>query len=94
MNTNYTKWFRRWIPTGANLEIFRFAVYITAPICLMLYVGNNTHDKLNIEDFWPDPNRLNQIPKDRDELKREIERMKRDREERRKLRESSKEQSN
>ena len=60
----------------------------------MLYVGNNTHDKLNIEDFWPDPNRLNQIPKDRDELKREIERMKRDREEKRKLRESTKEQSN
>lgn len=80
-------YFRKWIPTGANLEIFRFAVYITAPICLMLYVGSHTHDKLNIEDFWPDPNRLNRIPKDKAELRQEIERMNRERAERRRMRE-------
>lgn len=53
----------------------------------MLYIGNNTHGKLNVEDFWPDPNRLNQIPKDRVELKKEIERMRLERLERRKRRE-------
>ena len=52
----------------------------------MLYIGNNTHDKLNIEDFWPDPNRLNQIPKDRVELKLEIERLRQERAERRERR--------
>lgn len=79
---------KRIIPKGPNLEIFKFAVCITSPILLMLYVGNRTHDKLNIEDFWPDPNRLNQIPKDRIELKLEIERLRQERAERRKRREA------
>lgn len=76
----------RFIPKGPQLEIFKFAVCISSPILLMLYVGNNTHDKLNIEDFWPDPNRLNQIPKDRVELKLEIQRLKQERMERRQRR--------
>lgn len=76
----------RFIPKGPQLEIFKFAVCITSPILLMLYIGNNTHDKLNIEDFWPDPNRLNQIPKDRVELKLEIERLRQERAERRERR--------
>lgn len=49
------------------------------PLFLMFYIGHNTHDKLNITDFWPDPARLNQIPKDRVELKMEIERMRQER---------------
>lgn len=78
--------FQRFIPKGPQLEIFKFAVCISSPILLMLYIGNNTHDKLNIEDFWPDPNRLNQIPKDRVELKLEIERLRQERAERRERR--------
>lgn len=49
------------------------------PICLMFYIGNNTHERLNVVDFWPDPNRLNQIPKDRVELKLELARMREER---------------
>lgn len=84
---------KRLIPKGPNLEIFKFTVCITSPILLMLYIGNRTHDKLNIEDFWPDPNRLNQIPKDRIELKLEIERLRQERAERRKRREAQLEAS-
>lgn len=85
---------RKWIPSGANLEIFRFAVYISAPILLMLYVGNNTHDKLNIDDFWPDPNRLNRIPKNSAELREELARMDAVREQRRQRRLELKKASN
>lgn len=49
------------------------------PIVLMFYIGNNTHERLNVVDFWPDPNRLNQIPKDRVELKLELARMREER---------------
>lgn len=71
--------FSRFLPTGPNLEVFRFGVYVSMPILLMFYVGSNTHEKLNVVDFWPDPNRLNQIPKDRVELKMELARMREER---------------
>lgn len=69
---------------GANLEIFRFAFYVSFPIGVMIYVGHNTHAKLNLPDFWPDPARLNNPPKDPVEIKAEIERMRFQRLERRK----------
>jgi protein PET100 len=50
----------------------------------MIYVGHNTHEKLNVENFWPDPARLNNPPKDPIEIKAEIERMRLQRLERRK----------
>ncbi|CAN6657257.1 protein Pet100p, mitochondrial [Trichomonascus vanleenenianus] len=71
--------FGRFKLTGANLEIFRFAFYVSFPIGVMLYVGSDTHRKLNIENFWPDPNRLNYPPKDPVEIKAELERMRQER---------------
>lgn len=63
----------------ANLEILRFAFYVSYPIGFMLYIGTNTHKRLNIHDFWPDPATLNNPPKDPVEIKMELERMKEER---------------
>lgn len=41
----------------------------------MIWVGNDTHEKLNVPGFWPDPSRLNKIPKDPEELQAELARM-------------------
>lgn len=41
----------------------------------MVWVGIDTHEKLNIPNFRPDPSRLNQIPKDPVEIRAEVERM-------------------
>lgn len=49
----------------------------------MIWVGIDTHEKLNIPNFRPDPARLNQIPKDPLEIRAEVERMRRERAERR-----------
>uniref|UniRef100_A0A060TCS7 ARAD1D45430p n=1 Tax=Blastobotrys adeninivorans TaxID=409370 RepID=A0A060TCS7_BLAAD len=65
----------KWKLTPANLEIFKFAIYVSFPIGIMLYVGSDTHRRLNITNFWPDPARLNYPPKDPVEIKAEIERM-------------------
>lgn len=50
----------------------------------MLYVGNDTHRRLNVPNFWPDPARLNYPPKDPVEIKAELERMRQERLEKRK----------
>jgi protein PET100, fungi type len=63
----------------ANLEIFRFAFYVSFPIGFMLYIGTNTHKKLNVNNFWPDPATLNNPPKDPVEIKREVERLRQER---------------
>lgn len=73
------KMWRKFHMQRTTLEITRFAICITSPVLLMFYIGHYTHDKLNVPDFWPDPNRLNQIPKDRVELKKEIERLRQER---------------
>jgi protein PET100 len=69
---------------GTNLEIFRFAFCVSFPIATMIWVGIDTHEKLNIPNFRPDPARLNQIPKDPLEIRAEVERMRAARIERRK----------
>lgn len=49
----------------------------------MVWVGIDTHEKLNIPGFQPDPARLNQIPKDPVEIRAEVERMRQARAEKR-----------
>lgn len=50
----------------------------------MVWVGSDTHRKLNVSNFWPDPARLNYPPKDPVEIKTELERMRQERLEKRK----------
>ncbi|CDO51883.1 hypothetical protein DV495_002530 [Geotrichum candidum] len=78
------KYFKNIQIQGTNLEIFRFAFCVSFPIATMIWVGVDTHEKLNIPNFRPDPARLNQIPKDPLEIRAEVERMRAERLERRK----------
>ncbi len=41
----------------------------------MYYVGIDTDKKFNVPGFWPDPETLNKVPKERHEIKAELERM-------------------
>ncbi|KAH3901855.1 probable Protein PET100, mitochondrial [Saccharomycodes ludwigii] len=69
--------------TRSQLEIFRFAFCLLSPVAVMYYVGIDTDKKLNVPGFWPDPETLNKIPKERYEIQAELARMKKERLERR-----------
>ncbi|KAF5097231.1 hypothetical protein DV451_003929 [Geotrichum candidum] len=88
------KYFKNIQIQGTNLEIFRFAFCVSFPIATMIWVGVDTHEKLNIPNFRPDPARLNQIPKDPLEIRAEVERMRAERLERRKRLEEKAKQLN
>lgn len=64
--------------TRTQLEIFRFSFCLLAPVAVMYYIGTDTDKKLNVPGFWPDPNTLNQIPKEPYEIKAELARMKKE----------------
>ncbi|KAI9754962.1 MAG: hypothetical protein M1815_005276 [Lichina confinis] len=61
---------------GANLEIFKFGMYIMFPIGIMYYFGTNLENRFSVPDFWPKASECNRIPFDRDELREELNRMK------------------
>ncbi|CCC68500.1 hypothetical protein NCAS_0B04160 [Naumovozyma castellii] len=69
--------------TRSQLEIFRFSFCLLAPVGVMYYIGTDTDKKLNVPGFWPDPQTLNEIPKERYEIKAELARMKKERLEKR-----------
>lgn len=77
-------WAKNFRLQGTNLEILRFAICVSFPIATMVWVGHDTHEKLNVPSFWPDPSRLHQIPKDPEELRAELQRMRNARAEKRK----------
>lgn len=75
-----------------SLLTCQFAFNVSLPIGVMLWVGHNTHEKLNVENFWPDPARMNRPPTDPVEIQAEVERMRLERVARRKrLEEKAKE---
>ncbi|KAL6941324.1 hypothetical protein ACO0RG_002452 [Hanseniaspora osmophila] len=63
----------------SQLEVFRFALCLLAPVGVMYYIGIDTHKKLHVEGFWPDPETLNKVPKERYEIEAELARMKKER---------------
>ncbi|VTO85459.1 unnamed protein product [Fusarium graminearum] len=60
---------------GLNLEVFKFGTYLMFPIGIMFYFGTNLDDRFAVPGFWPRPDQCNKIPKDRDEIKAEYERI-------------------
>ncbi|KAI4118835.1 MAG: hypothetical protein LQ345_001169 [Seirophora villosa] len=62
--------------SGANLEIFKFGMYIMFPIGWMYYFGTNLESRFSVPDFWPSPESTNKIPHEREELLAELERLK------------------
>ncbi|CAJ0553956.1 Ff.00g124680.m01.CDS01 [Fusarium sp. VM40] len=60
---------------GLNLEVFKFGTYVMFPIGIMFYFGTNLDNRFAVPGFWPKPEECNKIPKDRDEIKAEYERI-------------------
>lgn len=51
-------------------------MYILFPIGIMYYFGTNLDGKFNVPDFWPKEGQTHKIPFEREEIKRELERLK------------------
>jgi protein PET100, fungi type len=51
-------------------------MYILFPISIMYYFGTNLDGKFTVPDFWPKPEQTHRIPYEREEIKKEIERLK------------------
>lgn len=45
------------------------------PIGIMFYFGTNLDNRFSVEGFWPKPEECNKLPRDRDEVKAEYERI-------------------
>ncbi|KAF2826543.1 hypothetical protein CC86DRAFT_406801 [Ophiobolus disseminans] len=61
---------------GPNLEVFKFGMYILFPISIMYYFGTNLDGKFTVPDFWPKPGQTHRIPYEREEIAKELERLK------------------
>lgn len=51
-------------------------MYIMFPIGIMYYFGTNLDGKFTVPDFWPKEGQTHKIPFERDEIKKELERLK------------------
>jgi len=61
---------------GPNLEVFKFGVYVLFPVAMMWYFGSNLDEKFSVPGFWPSKEQSNKVPRDRNELDDELERLK------------------
>ncbi|PHH72326.1 hypothetical protein CDD80_4606 [Ophiocordyceps camponoti-rufipedis] len=64
---------------GINLEIFKvpthFGMYVMFPIGIMYYFGTNLDNRFAVPGFWPKPEECNRVPRDREEVVAEYERI-------------------
>ena len=51
-------------------------MYILFPIGIMYYFGTNLDGRFTIPDFWPKPGETHKIPYEREEIVKELERIK------------------
>ena len=50
-------------------------MYIAFPIGWMYYFGTNLDQRFSVPDFWPKPEETNKIPFDREDIGKELERL-------------------
>ena len=50
-------------------------MYVMFPIGIMYYFGTNLDNRFSVQGFWPNPEECNKIPRDREEVKAEYERI-------------------
>ncbi|RAH63384.1 hypothetical protein BO85DRAFT_444670 [Aspergillus piperis CBS 112811] len=60
---------------GGNLEVFKFGMYIIFPIGWMYYFGTNLDDRFSVPGFWPTTEQSHKIPLEKEEIDRELSRM-------------------
>jgi protein PET100 len=51
-------------------------MYVLFPIGIMYYFGTNLDGKFTVPDFWPKAGQTHKIPYEREEIKKELERLK------------------
>jgi protein PET100 len=51
-------------------------MYILFPISIMYYFGTNLDGRFSVPDFWPKEGQTHKIPFEREEIKKELERLK------------------
>lgn len=64
------------MPHILTSHFVKFGMYILFPISIMYYFGTNLDNRFSVPDFWPRPGQTHKIPYDRDEIARELERIK------------------
>lgn len=52
-------------------------MYIMFPIGWMYYFGVNLDNRFSVPDFWPKPETTNRVPFEREDIAKELERLKR-----------------
>ncbi|EAU32416.1 conserved hypothetical protein [Aspergillus terreus NIH2624] len=60
---------------GGNLEVFKFGMYIIFPIGWMYYFGTNLDDRFSVPGFWPTTEQSHKIPLEKEEIDKELSRM-------------------
>ncbi|KAK0389420.1 hypothetical protein NLU13_2995 [Sarocladium strictum] len=60
---------------GLNLEVARFGMYLMFPIGIMYYFGTNLDNRFSVPGFWPTAENSNKLPRDREELQVEYEKL-------------------
>ncbi|KAJ5669319.1 hypothetical protein N7462_010389 [Penicillium macrosclerotiorum] len=60
---------------GGNLEVFKFGMYVLFPIGWMYYFGTNLDDRFKVKGFWPSEEQSHKIPLDKEEIDKELARM-------------------
>ena len=60
---------------SANLRRPQFGMYVLFPIGWMYYFGTNLDDRFNVAGFWPSAEQSHKIPLEKEEIDRELSRM-------------------
>ncbi|KAL4918066.1 hypothetical protein BDW62DRAFT_71236 [Aspergillus aurantiobrunneus] len=60
---------------GGNLEVFKFGMYVIFPIGWMYYFGTNLDERFSVPGFWPTPEQSHKIPLEKEEIDKELSRM-------------------
>ena len=53
----------------------QFGMYVMFPIGIMFYFGTNLDNRFSVQGFWPRPEECNRVPRDREEVVAEYEKM-------------------
>ncbi|KAL2786852.1 hypothetical protein BJX66DRAFT_21578 [Aspergillus keveii] len=60
---------------GGNLEIFKFGMYVIFPIGWMYYFGTNLDERFSVPGFWPTAEQSHKIPLEKEDINKELARM-------------------
>ncbi|CCG82678.1 Putative uncharacterized protein [Taphrina deformans PYCC 5710] len=79
---------------GGNLELFKFGFYVMFPIGSMYYFGSPDFFENYVKNlkFWPDEEKTNRPPVEREDIKSALEELKKDRLARKAAREAREQQ--